>query len=407
MKLTARQKDMLDGRLGWPLQIAMQMLVAVGKAYDADELIPVGSVHLGISGVTMASPGMRFLEKLVAHDVRFTVPVTLNILSIDRSAIGTVPAIGAQEQEQLRIVQACETLGARPTYTCNPFLVGVVPAPGESVAWNESATAPYVNAVLGARTNREGASALASAITGLTPRYGMHVPRNRFGGVVLELAADPAGADAFSLLGGAVGRAAGDAIPVIEGLARVPDTDEMTAFCAAFAAISPLAMFHIVGVTPEASTRADALGDRGAARHVRISPAVVEAERCRYETARGNSLDVVVIGCPHASLEQLREIAAEIAGQRIDPAVKFLVQLGPDCVALAETTGLAVRLVAAGITLLTDSCVHVAYDQIPQGCTLATNSLKLAYLTASHHVDVRLGTLRQCIRAAVAGRWTC
>jgi hypothetical protein len=398
---------MLDGRLGWPFQIAMQMLAAVGKAYDADELIPVGSVHLGISGATMAAPGMRLLEKLVAHRARFAVPVTLNILSMNRQAVGTVPAIDVQEREQLRIAQACEALGARSTYTCNPFLLGIRPAREESVAWNESATAPYINAALGARTNREGATALASAITGLTPRYGMHVPRNRIGEIVVEVKDDIAGADAFSLLGGAIARASGDAIPVIEGLGRPPDLDEMTAFCAAFAAVSTGAMFHIVGVTPEAPTRAEALGRRSAATTVQIGRAALEAERQRHESARGEALDVVVIGCPHASLDQLQQIAAEIGDRRIDPAVTFLVQLGPDCAAAAETAGLAARLAASGVILLRDSCVHVAYDQIPQGRTLATDSLKLAYLMASHQVDVRLAPLRQCVRAAVVGRWTC
>jgi predicted aconitase len=218
---------------------------------------------------------------------------------------------------------------------------------------------------------------------------------------------DIAGTDAFSLLGGAIARASGDAIPVIEGLGRPPDLDEMTAFCAAFAAVSTLAMFHIVGVTPEAPTRAEALGRRSAATTVHIGRAALEAERQRHETARGEALDVVVIGCPHASLDQLQHIAAEIGDRRIDPAVTFLVQLGPDCAAAAETAGLAARLAASGVTLLRDSCVHVAYDQIPQGRTLATDSLKLAYLTASHQVDVRLAPLRQCVRAAVVGRWTC
>jgi predicted aconitase len=405
MNLTVRQADMLGGRLGWPCQVAMQMLTAVGKAYDADALIPVGSVHLGISGMSMAVPGMRFLEKLVAHGARFAVPVTLNILSMDRDKVGTIPAIEAREQEQLRIVQACETLGARPTFTCNPFLLGITPARDESVAWNESATAPYINAVLGARTNREGATALASAITGLAPRYGMHVPGNRLGGIVVEVDGDLAGAGAFGVAGGAIGRVAGDAIPVIEGLSRRPSLDEMTAFCAAFAVVSPLATFHMVGITPEAPTRGEALGDRTDVAHIRIGPAELAAERLRHETARDSALDVVVVGCPHASLDQLHQIAAEIGERRIDPAISFLVQVSRDCADRAQAVGLAPRLAATGVTLLSDSCVHVAYDQIPHGRTLATDSLKLAYLTASHDVKVRLGTLRDCVRAAVAGRW--
>lgn len=406
MKLDSRQADMLEGRFGLPSQIAMRMLTAVGSAYDAEELIPVGSVHLGISGMSMAEPGMRFLEKLVAHEAAFVVPTTLNILSMDRDAVGTVPAIRADEEVQLRIARASETLGAKPTYTCNPFLLGVAPRRNESVAWNESATAPYINSVLGARTNREGATALASALTGYTPNYGMHVPANRVGAALIEVTVPVSGADDFNVLGGAVARAAGARIPVVEGIQRPPSLDEWTAFCAAFAAISNLAMFHVVGITPEAPTRADAMGAAAPARPpMRIGAAELTHERARYETAREEALDVVAIGCPHASLDQVTAIADMIGSRSVDPKVSFVVQVNRDCAESANQTGLAQRLAAAGVTLLSDSCVHVAYDQIPQGRTLATNSLKIAYLTASHNVNVHFGTLDDCVRAAVAGRW--
>lgn len=405
MKLTDLQRDMLEGRLGWPSQIAMRMLVAVGDAHDAEELIPVGSVHLGVSGMTMAEPGMRLLEKLAERGAKFVVPTTLNILSMERAAVGTVPAIRDREDVQLRIARACEAMGANPTYTCNPFLLGIQPARDESVAWNESATAPYINAMLGARTNREGATALASAVTGFTANYGMHVPRNRLGAALIEVTAPVSGSDDFSVLGGAVARACGTRIPVIEGFAR-PTLDEMTAFSAAFAAVSPLAMVHIVGVTPEAPTRAAAMAPGIAPDPVRIDAAALAAERARHVTAKDDAVDVIAIGCPHASFEQVQEVADAVEGRRIDGKVRFLVQVSRDCAGRAAQSGLAQRLAAAGVTLQADSCVHVAYDEIPAGRTLATNSLKIAYLTASHDVNVRFGTLHDCVRAGVAGRWT-
>jgi len=259
MRLNAHQEELLGGKRGWPCQIAMRMLTAVGRAQDADGLIPVESVHLGLSGMSMAEPGMRFLETLAERGGKFVVPTTLNVLSLDRRSAGTQPELRARESVQLRIIAACEAMGGRPTYTCNPFQLGFLPRRETSVAWNESATAPYVNAVLGARTNREGATALASALTGYTANYGMHVPRQRLGSRLLAVETDVSGADAFGVLGGAVARAAGDRIPVIEGIERVPTMEELTAFSAAFAAVSSLPMMHMVGITPEAPTRADAM----------------------------------------------------------------------------------------------------------------------------------------------------
>src|SRR5262245_40051099 len=344
MRLTPHQQDMLDGRLGWPCQIAARMLAAVGRAHAADNLIPVASVHLGLSGTSMAEPGMRLLETLAARGGRFVVPTTLNVLSMDRRRAGTVPYLHDRESVQVRIVQACEAMGGQPTYTCNPFLLGVLPARNESVAWNESATAPYVHAVLRARTNREGATALASALTGFTANYGMHLAHNRLGSQLVVVEAAVSGSDEFSVLGGAVARAAGPRIPVIEGLKLAPSLDEMTAFSAAFAAVSPLPMMHIVGVTPEAPTRADAMapGDTSAA--VRIDATILSQEQLRYSTADDTALDVVAIGCPHASLAQVREVAEALGGRKAAAKVRFLVQVNRDCADRARASGLASTL---------------------------------------------------------------
>ncbi|MCW5684486.1 MAG: aconitase X catalytic domain-containing protein [Pseudolabrys sp.] len=405
MNLTAHQQEMLDGTQGWPRQLATRMLVAVGRAHAADRLIPVHSVHLGLSGASMGEAGMRLFETLAARGGRFVVPTTLNILSMDRRTAGASAQLRDLESVQTRIADACLAMGAAPSFTCNPFLLGVTPQRDTSVAWNESATAPYVNGMLGARTNREGATALASALTGLTAHYGMHIPRNRFGTRLIVVDTPVRGPDMFNLLGGAVARAAEAHIPVIEGLDRTPTLDEMTAFCAAFAAISPLPMLHIVGVTAEAPTRADAMLPGHVADVVRIDAATLTQEARRYDTADDTALDVVAIGCPHASVAQVREISDLLGDRVIADTVRFWIQVNRACAEEAEGSGLAARLERRNVRLLSDSCVHVAYDEIPAGRTLATNSLKIAYLTASHHVRVRLGSLAQCIDSAVAGRW--
>ena len=310
LTLEPDQQAMLDGRTGWPQQVAMRLLVAVARAFDAPRLIPVASVHLSLSGVSVGEPGRRLFEDLVARGGRFVVPTSLNVLSLDRrtSAASAPPP----DATQLAIARACETLGGRPTYSCNPFLLGIVPAPGESVAWNESATAPYINGVLGARTNREGATALASALTGYTAEYGMHVAAARRGGMAIEVDVPVAGADAFAVLGGAVGHACGARIPVIAGLRRTPTLDEFTAFCAALAAVSPVAMFHMVGITPEAPASLDGLGPA-----VRLDARALDDETARHSTATGERVDLVAVGCPHASLEQVEEVAVLVGDAHV------------------------------------------------------------------------------------------
>ena len=225
----------------------------------------------------------------------------------------------------------------------------------------------------------------------------MHLPRNRLGSCLIAVEISPSGSDEFSVLGGAVARVSGPRIPIIEGLDREPTLEEMTAFCAAFAAISPLPMMHIVGITPEAPSRADALAPGATPEPLRLDELALSAERRRYSTANQPGLHAVAVGCPHASLAQVMEIASILGERKIAAGIRFLVQVDTDCADRAEAGGLARRLAAAGVTLQADSCIHIAYDQIPAGRTLATNSLKLAYLTASHDVKVHLAP---CINAS-------
>ena len=256
MHLTPDQTDMLDGGQGWPLQIAMKMLTAVGAALDAPDLIPVKSAHLVIDGTALGVAGRNFLERLVDEGGRFVIPASINAIAVDR----TKPDMSADETDQIRMLEACEKMGALPSCSCNPFIQGLLPAFGEHVAWSESATAPFVNSVLGARTNREGATAVASALTGLAPRCGMHLDDNRRGEILLRVEADIAGVDRFSLLGALAGRLTGDRVPVLDGIGQTPSTDDYVAFGAAFAIHGAAAMFHIAGITPEAPDLQTAFG---------------------------------------------------------------------------------------------------------------------------------------------------
>jgi predicted aconitase len=304
----------------------------------------------------------------------------------------------------MRILAACRAMGGLPTCTCNPFALGIAPTRGESVAWNESATAPYINGVLGARTNREGATALASALTGYTAAYGMHLEAPRRARVIVDVAADLHGSDRFALLGGAVAAACGERIPVLEGIARMPSLDELTAFCAALAAVGPLAMFHVAGLTPEAPTMSAALAGAEAPR-VRIDDVALAREAARYTNATDQRVDTVVIGCPHASLAQLREVDAHLAAQAVHAGTSFILQTSAAIAETARAEGVAQRLARAGVALTRDTCVHVAYRQPAPGTTLVTDALKIAYLMKSHGLPVRLGSTAQCVRAAVTGAW--
>lgn len=401
MQITPDQKEMLDGGRGWPLQVSMEMLCAVGEALDAPDLIPVASAHIVIDGTALGEAGRDFLERLVDEGGRFAVPASINAIAVDRRK----PDPSPDERDQLRMLAACEKMGALPSCSCNPFIQGILPRHGEAVAWSESATAPFVNSVLGARTNREGATALGSALTGLTPRCGMHLDGNRRGRILLRLETEVAGVDRFSLLGALAGRVAGDRVPVLDGIARTPTTDEYVAFGAAFAIHGGAAMYHIAGITPEAPDLETAFAGPSPEATV-VDGAALAGEHARTASGRAGPVDIVAIGCPHASLDQLREAAGLAGTGRADPNVVFYIHTNRSTWEAAEAEGVLAALQGAGIRVTADNCAVVSYDRVPPGARLATNSAKMALFAKSvANAEILYGSTAQCIAAGLTGRW--
>jgi len=415
MNLTDAQQAMLDGGQGAAVRQAMQILRAVGLAKQAPYCIPVRSAHVGLSVTSLRDVGVRWLESLADDGARVRVPTTTNVLSIDREAVGASPRGDAELQQ--RALHALARMGAATTCSCNPFSQGYLPARGESVAWSESATAPFVNGVLGARTNREGATALASALTGITPCYGMHQTAERRGTAVFRVTAALAGLDGFHLLGAVVARRCADRIPVLVGLPSSIAQDDLYGFCAAFATYSSLSMFHMVGVTPEAPTLRAALGSGADAGRPRggiettqdpqriqadtmdIGDRDLEAQRKAIDGLGGLPADVAVVGCPHVSLAQLREIALLMHGRAVSRDKTFFVHTNVVVRAEAARLGLLEKLVQAGVKVTCDTCVYTSLDTLSRHSRLLTNSSKMAFLMSSRGLSTALASTADCVRA--------
>lgn len=404
MRLEAEQEAMLAGGRGWPLQLAMRQLVAVGRAEGADRLIPVRSAHIVVDGVTLGEPGLALMERVAAEGGRFVVPTTVNAVAMDRR-LGEAERSEA-DRRQARTLAAVEAMGAIATCSCNPFSQAVLPLYGESVAWSESGTAPFLNAILGARSNREGVSALASALTGLTPRYGMQLDGSRRGQVLVEVAAPVQGIDGWGLLGLHLARRWPGRIPVLRGLQR-PSFDEAVALSAAFAIAGSAPMFHILGVTPEAASLAAVFPSGPPPAAERIEEADLAAERARLESGDGSAVDLVVLGCPHASLAQLVEIERLLAGRPLRAAC--VAHTNHSVWGVAQATGLAARLAAAGVRITVDRmCWGCDFPDraADAGKVVATNSAKLAFVApGSRGAQLRYGSAAACVEAAVSGRW--
>lgn len=409
MYLTKEEELMLKGKSGSAIQEAMEILVAIGDIYGAERMIDISSAHLSsVAYTSSGDTGCRFLERLIERGASFKVITTLNPHSIEHDRWRELGFPQDFAEKQLRTTKAYDRLGALGTYTCTPYLVGNLPRFGEHIAWAESSALSFANSVLGARTNREGAlSALAAGIVGKTPLYGYHLDENRGGKILVKVEADLKGTSDYSALGYTVGEKTENKIPVFANLPHDLKTFELKALCAALAVSGSVAMCHVVGVTPEAPTLEEAFKGGEAEETLTIDQAELErtyVERCTK--AAGADVDWVVIGCPHCTYDELKEIARLLKGKKVREDVKLWVCTSTPIETVARRAGYVNDIENAGGTAMCSYCPAVTVAKPFGFKTMASNSAKAAfYGFGVVGVDVLFGTLNDCINAAVTGRW--
>ncbi len=411
MNLTADDCALLSGQAGPAVQRAMQIIVTLGRIYEADRLVPVGSVQVaGVSYRNLGDAGLEFLRDWAAQGAAVRVPTTLNPAGMDLQAWRRMGISEAFAAKQVETVAIYESMGVRPTCTCTPYLVGNVPAYGEHIAWSESSAVVFANSVLGARTNREGGpSALAAAISGRTAAYGFHLDAQRRATHHVRVRCPVRTAHEYAALGYLVGHLVGDGVPYLAGLDLAPidlahldawddRLDALKLMGAAMAASGAVALYHIGGVTPEARQRSDLLDAATPVDIDSLQPALSALN------TPVTDIDLVAIGCPHASMVELRHIADALQGRRVRTALWITTsrQVREE----GQSLGLVQAIESAGGQVVADGCVIVAPMSDLAYRTLATNSAKMATYAWSHAgLRARFGSLESCLRAALTGCW--
>ncbi len=411
--LSESDRRLLDGERGEGARLAMRIVVRLAEATGVEELMDVTQAHIDGCGL-LTDASVAFAERLAAGGARVCVPTTLNMGPLDLVGWREHGIDEAFAAEAIRQADAYEAMGCIPTWTCAPYQGYLTPRFGQQVAWGESNAVVYANSVLGARTNRYGDYIdICAAITGRVPRCGLHLAENRRGQLLLRLMGfDEARLrdDLFyPVFGHLLGPLAGERIPVIEGLPPDATSDQLKALGAAAASSGGLALFHAVGLTPEAPTRDAAFQGAEPEDVVEVRPGDWETALADLSSAEeGERLDVVVVGCPHFSYDEFRQLARLIeaeAGAAVHPDVAFVVITSRQARALAESGGLLEPLAAFGAAVTLDTCVFHTPMVRPGAEVLMTNSGKCAYYAPGElGVKVAFGTLGDCVRSAIAGR---
>lgn len=377
-------------------------LARAGELLGTDEFVPADHVQIaGVSYKTITEAGLE-LRRYFGGKYRFRARhVTINPAGMDLEdwrGLGFPAEFAAKQQE---VIDIYTRMGAIPTVTCTPYLVGSMPPPLTDAFLSESSVVAYANSVLGVRTNREsGLSSLLYAIAGFGPRYGLHLPENRAPRLEVQVTGAPHGTVDYGLLGYRLGEIARGRIPYLTGMPAHPTLEELKVLSAAGAASGSIDLFHIEGVTPEA--RAGLVPLERIEERVEIPRASLDQVRAQLNTGSAEELDLVTFGCPHASLTEVQEIAGLLKGRRVRPTVTLWVCTSRAVKDLARRLGYVEAIEAAGGHVVADTCMVVAPIEDMGHTTTATNSGKAAkYLPRFCHQKVVLGSTAEILARVV------
>ncbi len=400
---------MADGDGGPAQAFAMSILVRMADVYGATELMDISQAHID-STIYLGDATLEFAERLASLGARVAVPTSLNVSGVDECGWKDWAVKPEWAAKAARQMLAYERMGAVPTWTCAPYQTHMRPVFGQQIAWGESNAISFANSVIGARTERyPDLLDICCAITGRVPAFGLHLLENRGGRMLLRLAGVPRALQQddqfFAVLGHLVGTLADENIPVIDGVVVSPAEDQLKAFAAAAASSGRVALFHMVGVTPEAPTLEAAFHGGAPEATIEITVADLRAARAQLTTADGRELDMVILGSPHFSLAEFSLLAPLVAGRRAHPRVKFLITSSRLMKERAHETGVLDPIVAFGAQITLDTCILASPMLPPEIKTLMTNSAKYAYYAPSLlNTRVTFGSLADCVRSAIEGR---
>ncbi|MFP4116024.1 MAG: aconitase X [Candidatus Aenigmatarchaeota archaeon] len=378
MHLTEEEEKMLESD-NPAVRKAMKLLVKLGDIYGAEEMVEVSSAQAsGVSYKSIGDPGMKFLEEFADEGAEVSVPTFANPAGMDLDNWSNMNISEKFAEKQKRIIDAMKQMGINITTSCTPYLWSNLPRRNEHIAWAESSAVSFANSVIGARTNREGGpSALAAAITGRTPKHGLHLEENREPTHVVEVDADMEEISDFGALGSWVGERVEDGKPYFFGIGSA-GTDQLKSLGAAMAASGAVALYFVEDITVDPM-------DVSGLERLEFTGNEMEKE---YESlSKSREPELVVFGCPHCSISEIEEIAKGLEGEELKKDLWVLTSKAVK--AWADRMGYTQTIEEAGGQVLSDTCNVVCPIEDMKYERTGTNSGKAAnYLPGFCEQDV-------------------
>ncbi|MBW1783596.1 MAG: aconitase X catalytic domain-containing protein [Deltaproteobacteria bacterium] len=412
MILSKKEEAMASGKYGPGIEKCITFLIKYGDAFDADRLVKVSSAH-----VFNAFP-LDLLEDLTegVNQVE-TLTTTHPFMSLcdpssyEKMGISREPC--AQKiSDHARRRKIYDRLGFFQTYSCVPMYLGNFPKKGDYVSWFGSSTQLFVNSIVGARQNRDGAVVnMAVALTGRAPNWGLFLDENRRGEVLFDLKGLDTNALTTTDLGAIgyyIGGIAQERNVAIDGLSPDIVLDSLKYLLHPISTSGAVSICHLVGITPEAPDLKTAMGHRDPEETFRVGVTDIRDTKEKYYGESG-PIDLVILGCPHCSLQELKQIAALLDDRRVGSTQGLWLGTAHQLYDLAETMGYT-GIIEKANGVISQSCMATIPDcPIPEGVqTVATNSFKTAHyvsIISKDRIKVLVGNIDQCVNAAITGHW--
>ena len=408
MKYTQHEKDMLNGRYGEAPKLAMTILCKLGSIYNAKRMIKISQAHIDMT-LYMVDAGVEFAEKMADLGGKFSVPTQLNPASIDLERHEKMKVSGELLEKSRRLEYAYKKMGAVPTWTCAPYQQGIIPSFGEQIAWGESNAVAFANSVIGARTERYAdLTDICAAITGHVPEMGLHLEKNRKAQILIKLKDIP---DKmfnnnliYPLIGFLFGEIAGDKVAALQNMPLDISIDQLKSFGAAAASSGAVGLFHIIGVTPEALDISACFGGKKSEKTVVITAEMIKDAEKRLTQSSSLKPDLIILGCPHYSINELKSISRMMGNRKVSTTVNFWVFTSRNTYKEIERIGIRDKLDSAGVQIFTDGCpLQYPKENWSFSCAMSDSGKFSNYCFSQTGLEVIPASTESCVESAIEG----
>ena len=411
VRLTTEEQDMLAGKHGEAVREAIAYQLEVARFWGAERFVPITNAHMMGDIEVMGDAGLGYLKRACELKTHCTIPITTNARCMDFAHVEALGQDAGEATKDHQIIAFMQQMNVVTSDTCINYQTVYQPHLGEHVAWGDTGTVIYANSVFGARTNFEGGpAALAAAVTGRTPAYGFHLDCHRKGTLSVRLEAKLDDLADWGAIGKIVGEKHQNyyAVPVFHGMRRAPVADELKHLGCALASYGSMAMFHMVGVTPEAPTLAAAFGGNAPTAEIVITDADLQRVYDGYNL-QDRSASLVVFSGPQLSLFEMKDLSERFAGRKLFPGTQVFVTTAASVKATAGNLGYLKSLEDAGVRVLEGVCFYILQNlsgmRVANGWTnMISNSAKIVNIIGAHRFNTILRRTQQCVDIACTGR---